>query len=53
MLPGVRLGAAVTGASFCPLDGDTDPLNLLRALHAALDAERRRLGWSTAQRSSR
>jgi hydrogen cyanide synthase HcnC len=31
MVPG--LGDAVTGASFCPLDGHASPLHLLRALH--------------------
>lgn len=36
LLPGVRLGAKVAGASFCPQDGDCDPLGLLRALHATL-----------------
>lgn len=33
-LPG--LGDSVVGGSFCPLDGDANPLMLLRALHAAL-----------------
>jgi glycine/D-amino acid oxidase-like deaminating enzyme len=33
-LPG--LGGAVAGGSYCALDGDCDPLRLLRALHAAL-----------------
>ena len=36
MLPGVRLGPDLTGASFCPHDGDVNPLLLLRALHAAI-----------------
>ena len=35
MVPGV--GDAVTGASFCPLDGHANPLQLLRALHQSLD----------------
>jgi hydrogen cyanide synthase HcnC len=35
MVPG--LGDAVTGASFCPLDGHASPLHLLRALHQSLD----------------
>jgi hydrogen cyanide synthase HcnC len=34
MVPG--LGDAVTGASFCPIDGHASPLRLLRALHQAL-----------------
>lgn len=33
-LPG--LGTSVVGGSFCPLDGQANPLMLLRALHAAL-----------------
>jgi glycine/D-amino acid oxidase-like deaminating enzyme len=36
MLPGVRLGADVAGACFCPQDGECDPLALLAALHAAV-----------------
>jgi glycine/D-amino acid oxidase-like deaminating enzyme len=36
LLPGVRLGAGVTGASYCAHDGHCNPLMLLRALHAAL-----------------
>ncbi|MBL0141655.1 MAG: FAD-dependent oxidoreductase [Betaproteobacteria bacterium] len=36
VLPGVRLGESVSGASFCPHDGHCNPLQLLRALHAAL-----------------
>ncbi len=36
MLPGVRLGRDVAGASFCPQDGECDPLALLYALHAAV-----------------
>jgi glycine/D-amino acid oxidase-like deaminating enzyme len=35
MVPG--LGDAVTGASFCPLDGHASPLHLLRALHEGVD----------------
>jgi glycine/D-amino acid oxidase-like deaminating enzyme len=35
LLPGVRLGEEVTGASYCPHDGHCNPLLLLRALHAA------------------
>ncbi len=34
MVPG--LGDAVTGASYCPMDGHASPLHLLRALHASL-----------------
>ena len=34
MVPG--LGDAVTGASFCPIDGHASPLHLLRALHQDL-----------------
>jgi glycine/D-amino acid oxidase-like deaminating enzyme len=36
LLPGVRLGRKVAGASFCPQDGEADPLALLRALHDAM-----------------
>lgn len=36
MLPGVRLGEDLAGASFCPHDGDVNPLLLLRALHTAI-----------------
>jgi glycine/D-amino acid oxidase-like deaminating enzyme len=36
MLPGVRLGDELSGASFCPHDGDVNPLLLLRALHTAI-----------------
>ncbi len=36
-LPG--LGDAVVGGSFCPLDGQANPLMLLRALYAALKAK--------------
>jgi glycine/D-amino acid oxidase-like deaminating enzyme len=36
LMPGVRFGEAVTGASYCPHDGHCNPLMLLRALHAAL-----------------
>jgi glycine/D-amino acid oxidase-like deaminating enzyme len=32
-----KLGDAVTGASFCPLDGHASPLHLLRALHHGVD----------------
>lgn len=35
-LPGI--GKAVAGGSFCPLDGDANPLLLLHALHAGLKA---------------
>ncbi len=34
LLPG--LGPKVAGGSYCPLDGDANPLYLLRALHAGL-----------------
>lgn len=36
MVPGVQLGKELAGASFCPHDGDVNPLLLLRALHAAI-----------------
>lgn len=39
LMPGVRFGESVTGASFCPHDGHCNPLQLLRALHAALKRE--------------
>ncbi len=35
MLPGIRLGKDVAGASFSPEDGDCDPLALIHALNAA------------------
>lgn len=38
MLPDVRIGEAVSGASFCPHDGHVNPLLLLRALHMAIRA---------------
>jgi glycine/D-amino acid oxidase-like deaminating enzyme len=38
MLPDVRLGQDVVGASFCPHDGHVNPLLLLRALHTAIRA---------------
>jgi glycine/D-amino acid oxidase-like deaminating enzyme len=36
MLPNVRLGDELLGASYCPHDGDVNPLLMLRALHAAI-----------------
>jgi glycine/D-amino acid oxidase-like deaminating enzyme len=36
VLPGIRLGPEVTGASHCPHDGHANPLRLLRGLHAGL-----------------
>jgi glycine/D-amino acid oxidase-like deaminating enzyme len=36
LLPGIKLGDAVVGASFCPHDGHVNPLALLRALHAGI-----------------
>ncbi len=35
MLPDIRLGDDVVGASLCPHDGDVNPLRLLGALHLA------------------
>jgi len=35
LLPNVRLGPDVVGASYSPIDGDANPLYLLRAMHAA------------------
>ncbi|MEC8369221.1 MAG: FAD-dependent oxidoreductase, partial [Pseudomonadota bacterium] len=35
MMPGVRLGDDVVGASFSKHDGDVNPLKLLRAVHAS------------------
>jgi glycine/D-amino acid oxidase-like deaminating enzyme len=35
MLPGVRLGSDVAGASYSPEDGECDPLMLLRSMHQA------------------
>lgn len=34
MIPGI--GSEVSGASYCPLDGDCNPLRLIRALHIAM-----------------
>ncbi len=39
LLPGARLGPRVSGASFCPQDGECDPLALLRALHVAMERD--------------
>lgn len=36
LMPGVRFGPDVVGASYCPHDGHCNPLLLLKALHAAL-----------------
>lgn len=36
LLPGLRLGPKVTGASYSPQDGEADPLALLRALHEVM-----------------
>ncbi len=33
MLPDIRIGKDVVGASFCPDDGHVNPLRLLRAMH--------------------
>ncbi len=38
LMPGVRLGDAVVGASFGHLDGHANPLRLLAALHAGIAA---------------
>lgn len=36
LLPGIKLGESVTGASYSPQDGHVNPLALLKALHAGL-----------------
>lgn len=36
LLPGLRLGQAVTGASYCRRDGHVNPLHLLAALQTAI-----------------
>lgn len=36
LMPGVRFGPHVSGASFCPHDGHANPLMMMRAMHAAL-----------------
>jgi len=36
MLPAVRLGSEVVGASYCRLDGHVNPLQLLAALHRGI-----------------
>ncbi|MGL4638020.1 MAG: NAD(P)/FAD-dependent oxidoreductase [Beijerinckiaceae bacterium] len=38
MLPGVQLGRDVAGASFCPQDGECDPLAMLVALHSQIQS---------------
>jgi glycine/D-amino acid oxidase-like deaminating enzyme len=38
LVPGVRFGADVQGASFCPHEGAVSPLRLMRALHAGLQS---------------
>ncbi|HYC38529.1 MAG TPA: FAD-dependent oxidoreductase [Usitatibacter sp.] len=38
LMPDVRFGPEVTGASYCPHDGHANPLLVLRALHAGLAA---------------
>jgi glycine/D-amino acid oxidase-like deaminating enzyme len=48
MLPHMRLGPEVAGASFCRRDGHVNPLHLLAALHRAIP----RLGGRIAWRSS-
>jgi glycine/D-amino acid oxidase-like deaminating enzyme len=48
MLPAIRLGPDVAGASFCRRDGHVNPLHLLAALHRAIP----RLGGRIAWRSS-
>jgi glycine/D-amino acid oxidase-like deaminating enzyme len=35
LLPDIEISAAVTGGSFCPHDGQVNPLYLIRAMHAA------------------
>lgn len=45
LAPGI--GPAVVGGSFAPMDGDCDPLGLLRALHAAILAEGGRIETGT------
>lgn len=39
LMPGVRFGPDVTGASHCAHDGHCNPLLLLKALHAALQRQ--------------
>lgn len=36
LMPGVRFGREVVGASYCHRDGDCNPLRLLQALHTVL-----------------
>jgi glycine/D-amino acid oxidase-like deaminating enzyme len=38
LMPDARFGNSVTGASYCPHDGDCNPLRLLQALHLAMQA---------------
>ncbi len=48
MLPGLRLGPEVSGASYCRRDGHVNPLQLLAALHRAVPRLGGRIGWRSA-----
>lgn len=45
MLPDLRLGDEVTGASYCHRDGHVNPLQLLHALHRAIPGLGGRIAW--------
>lgn len=45
LLPRVRLGQDVSGASFCPHDSHVNPLQLLAALHRAIGVLGGRILW--------
>jgi glycine/D-amino acid oxidase-like deaminating enzyme len=48
MLPDLRLGPEVAGASFCHRDGHVNPLQLLAALHRAIPHLGSRIAWRSS-----
>jgi octopine oxidase subunit B len=53
MLPNLRLGPEVAGASFCRRDGHVNPLHLLAALHRAIPRLGGRIAWRSSVQSIR
>lgn len=53
MLPRMRLGGEVTGASFCRRDGHVNPLHLLAALHRAIFHLGGRIAWRSSVQAIR
>lgn len=51
LLPGMRLGGDVTGASYCAADGHVNPLQLLAALHRAIAARGGDIRWRSSVRA--